>query len=162
MEERKLSSKNSITKLISLISAVLVYATTLPLFQTPFGQNLAVVVHVWTWLLLIVGLVSMLIISLATLAAIWAFDDKDVSSPDTIKSLENSLNNMKTVKPTSFWSPLLTIGWIIALAAAGWTVALGTYVVMTALTWLSVYGFSSVIRDILEKIVENSKAANDQ
>ena len=104
----------------------------------------------------------MLIISLATLAAIWAFDDKDVSSPDTIKSLENSLNNMKTVKPTSFWSPLLTIGWIIALAAAGWTVALGTYVVMTALTWLSVYGFSSVIRDILEKIVENSKAANDQ
>lgn len=89
------------TRLLSVLTVGAIFAVGI-LPEGHWLENVGVAVHVWTWTLLVLGLIGVFIL------------DAD---------------EMPKFNP--WFSIPLTAAWIAALAFVGWTIALGVYAVTT-------------------------------
>lgn len=155
-------TKSSIkSRLTSLLTAGAIYATSLPYFQSGIGENLSVVVFVWTWLAILLGFVAVIMLGTAAGILIWTVDN--LTWNDDRGKIEKASEGLVDIKPKWYWTLPLTATWIYALASAGWTGTLGTYVVLSVVSWIVIYGIIGALRKVVDKlkIDQEDKAADN-
>ncbi|MHA2402465.1 MAG: hypothetical protein ACXADH_05680 [Candidatus Kariarchaeaceae archaeon] len=139
------------SRIISLGTATAILATSyFPWFETGVGQNVETLIFVWTWILISVGFIAVVMLGVGVGGMLY-FSDNLTWEGDR-ETFTKASENLTEVKPNIWISIPSTLYWLVALSLADWTGTLVTYFIWSVLSYIVTYGLLRGLRNTMEKL----------